>query len=409
MKRILVLLTSLIFLSQTALAGSTQPFFDLVEIKRTADGELYEIMIRQDLPDRPMEVIQEEMLAALAEEQAFGVMYNPIPMSNKKLPGEREFNEYRKIIQKIIKKLQSLDLKEIFRNASLKRFLEEFQERLIESTRDFKVIARPNDSDYFHSNKIMQELLKQGLKEAVENLPGTIAGVAAYIISETVRMLIDRRTYYQNFVAHYLLNHSPEELGLSAQEVAWTKSSIHESKIAWDKPWDSWDAEDQWDSFGTEKYNAIIRKTEANWERESHKFEDYGDHFNMSFVPVVENGVEKIMNTYNKKHRWNNNLSEAFSYDKPCKQMGYRLIMRLIEFGVTQVPVPNLVKKEFKKFISSTYASQTIQEGYLTAYMMSNDMPEVKYILLQGFNPLVIMDHQWDSEGNNRYAGLSCR
>lgn len=409
MIRILVLNLALLFFVQSAFANSTKPFFDLVEILRNSQGQVYEIKIRPDLPSKPVEVVQEEMLTSLVEQQKhLGIMSNPIPLSNKRLPGERDFNEFRKIVQKIIKKLQNMNLEDIFKNASLKKFLEDFEERLLQSTRDFQVIARPNNPNYFHSNKVMKELMKRGFKEAKENLPGTLAGIASYIISETVRMLIDRRTYYQNFVAHFLLNHSSEELGLTDLEIARVKSSIHESKVAWDKPWDSWDIEDQWDTYGTEKFDSMAQKSLENWDRERTKFDTAGEFYNLSFVPVIEGGVLKVKNTVNSKNKYSKRLSTAFNYEKPCQQIGFRFVVRLIEMGIYQVPIIDVVKKPLRKYISSLYADQSVQEGFLTGYMLSNSMPEVKYILLQGFNPLIIRDLQWDSEGNNRYGRLTC-
>ncbi|NQZ02241.1 MAG: hypothetical protein HRT45_16410 [Bdellovibrionales bacterium] len=401
---------ALCFCVQPLLANqSVKPLKERIEFKRNSDGTLYEVTIRHNLPSRPLDLVTGELISAFEDEQDFGLMYNPVPATNKRLPGESEVGEFRSVARKIIKVLGGINIEDEVKKASLREVLERFQRQLAEAMRDFQVIARPSEPAYFHSNNVLKELLKFGLKDAKDSLSGPVLGIASYIISETVRMLADRRAYYQNFMAHYFMTHSPEQLGLSEREVAHIKSSIYESKIAWDKPWDSREIEEQWDTFGTEKYQELVNEANANWAREKHRFDSHSERYNFAFVPVQQNGVFKIMNAADESSRYSNRLSESFRADRPCRQIFYRFGLRLIEFGTHQISLPGFIKRRFRRYISSLHAPQSIREGYLTAHLLAEERQEVGYILLQGFNLFVITENERDSQGNSRYENLSCR
>lgn len=290
-----------------------------------------------------------------------------------------------------LKKLENLNIDEIFNNAHFKTVIGQFSVKMSDalSKIGLNVIAKLDDSRFFYKRNVTHQVVRWGLNFARKRLSTVpLLNTAFYVIVEVERLIRERRTYHQNMALHYLEKFPADTFGLSHLEVNHVVSSIYESRISWFAFWESDMATANWDKYGMNIFYRSIRMANNNFRNHRELYTSVGERVNYAFQYASRDGEEVIVNMFDSEHSWTTRPAIAHFSASPLKVTQNRMILQLAQLGLSFVSLPAFIKDTASSFMKSFHESQRLTEGALHAYFESNGMTEMRdLVLLQNLNP----------------------
>lgn len=282
-------------------------------------------------------------------------------------------------VVKSLKELGKLNIEKIFSNPKFNEVLAKFEFKLTDALiqLDPRVIARPEDPNFFVTKNRIYEAVKFGLKMAKKMLGEVpLLNTATYVIVEVEKMVRTQREFHQNMFLHYLQNFTPEELGLTRTEADHIFSSIYESKIPWYAFWESKAAALNWDNYGFNKFGKTIKAGTTRLLNFKGKYDKRGQRVNFAFSEVTKDAEDVIVNLVDFENMIQREPAVAFSRTNPNKIKRRRVLLQLGQLGLSFVPLSAWLKDIAEDFMKSMYEKQQITEGALYGYFESNVMKE---------------------------------
>lgn len=258
---------------------------------------------------------------------------------------------------------------------------------------NFRVIAAPYDPKYFYSN---EAALKLFLKASgiVTLVTGGSFGVSAglFVVQAAFNMVLERRTYFQNYFLYHIEKYGSEKFGLTEAEAQLVKSSIFESRIRF---WDIWEknkARVNWEDYGNKKILEQVVSADKRRQTSPADLTKWGNRIGYAFNEGESSGYKRIINLFNPRHLFSKKSSRAFDYSSPGFLRTKRLLYFLSQVAVRLSPVP-VVSDVYDHFVESLYIPQRQTEGALYGYFCDSGAEEEAGVLLQqSVNPFVIME-----------------
>lgn len=287
-------------------------------------------------------------------------------------------------VVKSLKELSKLNIDQIFSNPKFNEVLAKFEFKLTDALiqLDPRVIARPEDPNFFVTKNRIYEAVKFGLSMAKKMLGEVpLLNTATYVIVEVEKMVRTQREFHQNMFLHYLQNFTPEELGMSRTEADHIFSSIYESKIPWFAFWESKAAELNWDNYGFNKFGKTIKAGSDRLLNFKGKYDKRGMRVNFAFSEVTKDAEDVIINLVDFENMIQREPAVAFSRTNPEKIKRKRILLQLGQLGLSFVPLSAWIKDIAEDFMKSMYEQQQITEGALYGYFESMDMEDDQELL----------------------------
>ncbi|MES2854585.1 MAG: hypothetical protein V4692_01925 [Bdellovibrionota bacterium] len=234
----------------------------------------------------------------------------------------------------------------------------------------FNVLASPNDPGYFHERKLIDKAVKKALSLA-ESALGDVPAlrVVFFLLNETIGMVEGKRAYYQHALLHIIEKNEPASLGLTAEEVAFVKSSLYVGQLGWLDLKKLKDAKKNWPTYGTKLFTKQSAANAARLEKYGPKIGSVGTTLDFAFASVNAGGVDYVVNTQNKKFKFSKQLSMAYDPSDATGIRNFRIKMRLAQLAATFLPIPGIALDQLQSLLSSYYNGQRITEGALYASM----------------------------------------
>lgn len=299
----------------------------------------------------------------------------------------RRNNKVDKQIENVVKSLRELsklNVEKIFNNPKFNEVLAKFEFKLTDALiqLDPRVIARPEDANFFVTKNRIYEAVKFGLKMAKKMLGEVpLLNTASYVIVEVEKMVRTQREFHQNMFLHYLQNFSPAELGMTRTEADHIFSSIYESRIPWYAFWESRAAELNWDNYGFNKFGKTIKSGTDRLLNFKGKYDKRGSRVNYAFSNVTKDAEDVIINLVDYENMIQREPAVAFSRTNPNKIKRKRVLLQLGQLGLSFVPLSAWLKDIAEDFMKSMYEQQQVTEGALYGYFESNEMEDDQALL----------------------------
>lgn len=268
--------------------------------------------------------------------------------------------------------VSKLDIQKIFNNKEFKEVISYYEQELTKNFRilDLNTMSNLTDPTYFYYMTVNYTILTWALDFARDRLSSVpLLNVAAYVLKRVDNLFRERRVLHQNMLMHYFENFKAENFGMTDKEVDRAFSSIYESRIAWFGYFESLSAQDNWDRYGIDKFFVLLRSANTNLREVSSNYDSLGSRINFAFQDVVYNGENVIINLFDKDHMFSKMPSIAYSYDDPNKIKNKRMIIQLIQLGLSFTTLPDSIKSGADSFFNSMYVSQKLTEGSLLAHL----------------------------------------
>jgi len=187
---------------------------------------------------------------------------------------------------------------------------------------------------------------------------------------------------------HYLQNVSEADMGITKDEADKMFSSIYEARISLSGYAESKKATQNWNSYGLNKFYAVVRGANNRLRRSQHQFDTILKRYNFGFVEVTEKGEQVVKNLLGNQHMFSGKMATAYNYAKPQKVQRFRSLLNLGQVGLGFLPIPNWLKSQVDGFINSFYVEQKKVEGSLIGYFDINGNTVMsKNIMKQLANP----------------------
>ncbi len=304
--------------------------------------------------------------------------------SNSELPG---------YMMDALREIEKLDLDKIFNSPRFKAVLAKFEKKLqnIMMNLRFDLLSKLDDPTFFYKRNVAYKVVKWALGFAASRLSSIpILNMASYIIVEAEKAIREARVYHQNMLLYYLNSFPAEELGLTKEEADHAFSSIYESRISWFNIWDSRSAQKYWDRFGTDRFYTSFRAANNKLRKAKKLYTYVGNRLNYAFQDVTYKDSEVVVNLFDNESMFQGMPAVTHYYKSPLRVAIKRQLLQIVQVGISFVPVPSFIKKIVNSYVDSTYVSQSLTEGALTAYFESIKNKEMQNkILRQSVNPFV--------------------
>ncbi|MBL7664730.1 MAG: hypothetical protein JNM93_06320 [Bacteriovoracaceae bacterium] len=299
------------------------------------------------------------------------------------------------IIEESLKNLESVDLKTIFKKIEdsqiVKTLESKMQEALIQLS--LNTVAHADDAKFFYRRAVTYEVVRIVLdlaKKQFSEIP--VLNFASYIVVRVEQLIREQRTFSQNMLMYYLDTFDEKELGMSAEEVDRTFSSIFESRIAISARAESTYAQENWLKYGLDKFYAQMRAANQKLRLEGGRYEKNTERVAYSFVRVTEQGKRKIVNLLDNWNMFSSKPAAAIYLDEPQKILRERRLLNLSLAAINFLPISDSIKNIAEQVISSFYIGQKQTEGALAGYFEANGNKDLAKILyLQNMNPFIFM------------------
>lgn len=379
-----------LFISLTASAHEADLFHKLVMVQRDEKGVLTQLVIREAAQPGAL-VLRDRYVRDIL---AFSQRSSDLNMLNTELDQAGWSDEEKTLLKETIKKLKnSSQITAALKNKDFTDILRKFELDLL-NIFAFQVLASPSEPGYYHANTMIQLAIDSALKIAGHILGSVpLLDALGFLLERTIQILEERRSFYQNVVLHYLENYPPEFLGLTAQEVAWVKSSIYESRIAWYDFDTAEDAKKQWATFGSEIFADKVARGEDRLKKNAKKYDKFFDKFNFAYIPAQKKNSFYIVDLINKRNKLSTDLSVAYDFDKPKKIKTIRMAIQAVQIASRFSPMPGLALRAMDWLLDSYYIPQKNTEGSLYAYLMIHGRTsEAQIVVDQATNPLLSLE-----------------
>lgn len=298
------------------------------------------------------------------------------------------------VVRKSLENLPKVDWKDLFSGAGGKGVLSQFEKDLRDVMNNFSlaIIANGEDSRFFYRRNVTYEVVTRALdfaKKRFDSVP--VLNLVSFIIVKVHDLIIEQRMFHQNMLLHYLENFPEEKLGLSKTQVDRVFSSIYESRISALNYWESNNAVQNWERYGTDKFFAMVRMANNKVRRGAYQYERINDRYNFAFVEVVEDGQRVVKNLIHNQHSFSSSSATAYNYSQPQKIKRNRALLNLAQVGLGLIPIPGWIKAQVDGFINSFYKEQQRLEGALIAYFDTQNNQQMKLkIFKQILNPYIL-------------------
>jgi len=290
-----------------------------------------------------------------------------------------------------LRKLPVLDTSKIFSNPAFREVIQKFELRLsnVLAQIDPRIIARPQDPNFFYNKKKTYRVLLWGLNYAKKKLSTVpLLNTASYIMVEVEKMVRTRREFHQNMFLYYLDSFKEEELGLTWEEANRIYSSIYESRIPWYAFWESAKAELTWNTYGTNSFYKGVRVANSKLRHFRNSYVSIGVRNSFAFQEVNLNGEDVMINLFDYEGIFHRTPAISFSRMDPYKIGRKRLLFQLGGLGVSFLPLYNFIKDNINTGFKSYYEQQMITEGSLYGYFESMEqIDDQEQLQAQYLNP----------------------
>lgn len=310
--------------------------------------------------------------------------------------GEEEGIRESETLQASLSSLKTADLKQIFRDIEKSDFLVKFQAKLKEafSYIDPAIIANPAHSNFFYKRNVGNQIVKWALDFAIKKFAANIPvlDTVGFVIHKLMGFVADQRSFHQNIFLYYAQVYSPEELGLTKEEVDTAVSSIFESRIGLTGYQESKAAQADWMNYGFNKFYKLVREANSKVKYLAPYYISMGKRLSYAFNFVEDQKGEKIINLFEKAHMFTSRASTAFDFKYPTRILRERTLIYLAQFGLTFLPVPSLVKSAANYVANSFYVDQGKTEGALVGYFEDKGESRLASIIMrQSVNPFILL------------------
>lgn len=390
---VLILVLTLI-LPAICFADFARDFENTISIERSLDGKITKILLKKA---NSRQFTEEDMFKHFIDELdevqtqiratgSYGLIEDSLDL--KDWP-ERE----RKIAEDALDLLRRHDLKPILSHPEVKKAMNLLTQESNSDMFNFRVLAVPENSKYYDSNEKTVNVLMQA-SGLVKLALGSSFGVtiALFFIKSSYDMIIERRSYFQNYLIYQLDKHGPEKFGLTQEEGNKIKSSIFESRIRWWEFWEKTRARADWDKYGQTKHLNDLVAADKRRKAENLELQTWGVPMGFAFHDGDANGNKKVVNLVTPRSVISRKLSYGFDYSSPEKIRLERVLYYVLQLGMRFAPVP-AVSTLFDFFVESFYVPQRQMEGVLYGFFRDSEAYEQAHqIARQSINPFIITE-----------------
>lgn len=298
-------------------------------------------------------------------------------------------------LKKSLSKLRNFNLQSIFSQIEKSGFIKKFQEKISEAFTfvDPHLIARPTHANFFYRRNIGNQVAKWAMDfigKKFDTVP--VLNTAIFLVKKTMTFVGDQRSFYQNMFLYYVQKHSPEELGLTKEEVDTIVSSIFESRIGLMGYKESKYAQENWIDYGFDKFYKLVRQGNARARGIEDLYTHIGERIGYAFLYVEDKSGEKIVNLFEKAHMFTARPAVSLYLKKPAKVLRERTLVYLAQFGLSFIPLPGIVKSAAQHVANSFYVDQGKTEGALVGFLEDRGEGRIAQLILrQSVNPFLFM------------------
>lgn len=379
-------------------------FHQRFQLVRATDGKLVAIRLRHLTPFslRPylqqlkddlhaeqgrLRAVSAEELGAQIDQELFEMGINPYDKSGDGTAW---------LIRQSLVNIPNIPVETSFTKAGQRNLIGEFEAQIAQEMRnyDLAVVAHLRDPRYFYHRAVTYRVVRWALKEAKKRFREIpILNLVSYVVVKAHGLMMEQKTLHQAMLLHYLHALPPEALGLSAEEVDLTLSSIYEYRISVGDIRDSDYAANNWVSFGRQKFNRQVATadTRARWLPQRFPWGSMS-RLNHAFTQVNGQTTEKIWHLLADEHKWTDKAALAYDAQNPHQLRRDRTLLNLAELGIGFLPyVPGWLKDLAEDYLTSRHTKQRGLEGALIPFFEMRGEAEVARILqAQILNPFIL-------------------
>ena len=400
MKKILFLISFVaLFLAQVPTASGQgkgfERLYDHVQVIRDQNGFVDELQIKDRWPFSVKEYVnflKEALILVKQNPRAFAAQMHSL---DKFVDEEGEEVDLPFLGESALEEIAKLDIEAIFSDPMFVKLMSEYEYEIQTKYLYPYVIAKPGDSKFWFSLAGPEELLEKFVDLAwslLDSVPG--AALAQWIFNRVMGYIEGRQSYYQQMVFHYMDAYQDDDLGFALDDAAKIRSSIYEARISWWKFWESQEAQDNWLTWGNEKFSREVREGQENFEDNRDQFDRVVGHLNWAFVATGSGETERYVHHKLVETGFlEDTLSVGYDFQKPKKLFRMRIFLDVLHIGLRFVPAPGPIKSLVDKFINTRYRPQIGREGSLFGYFDSTGHEEAAaQTAMQSINPFLIKD-----------------
>lgn len=375
-------------------ATAIRTFENTFKIERSSDGKLERITLKK-LPQNNL--IEADFMQSFVDDLVKSQEEVRYHGTANFIETEMELSEWPSKVKKdqeqINEVLKRVSVEPTLKHPKLKEALSLLASESQNDEFNFRVIAVPNNPTYFSSNETALKLVVRA-SGIITLVAGGSFGVSAgiFMVQAAFDMILERRTYFQNYFLYHLERYGPEKYGLTKAEAELVKSSIYESRIRF---WDMWEknkARVDWDKYGHNKYLDQVIEADKRRKNDSGELSVWGNRLGFAFNSGESSGYKRIVNLFNPRSLFSKKSSHGYEFQSPTKLRTKRLLYFLSQLAVRLSPVP-VVSGVYNHFVESLYVPQRQTEGGLYAYFCDNGAEhEAGVVVQQSVNPFVITE-----------------
>jgi hypothetical protein len=393
--RLIALAVLLLWAPALTWATALRNFENTFSIERTSDGKIKQITLKK-LPKTAVRFTETDYWREFVDELISSQEEIRLDDGNNFVETNlalAEFpNQYRKDQDAVLKVLKGKPIAPVLNDAKVKSALDLLAKDAESSDFNFRIIAVPYNPKYFDSHEKALKILVKA--SGIITLAGGSYGVSAalFLVQSAFDMILERRTYFQNYFVYHIHKYGPEKFGLTKEEAELILSSIYESRIKW---WDIWErkkARNNWSRYGMMRYQEQLYEAEKRRKYDANEFGFTDDPVGFAFHGGVTAGFKRIMNLVTPRSLLSKKPSDGFEYQSPNRIRSYRMFYYLSQLAARLSPVP-VVSGAYDFFVESLYVPQRQMEGSLYGYycdMKSADEAEI--LVRQSINPFIIAE-----------------
>lgn len=392
-----LLLAALVFISQAhADLASFQSRFELVRNEQGVVTQVKDRSIQAATSLRPyIEFVrqtlknEQKLMAQKAQyEEEMRDLFAELVVENES--GEQRPLDFETMMNSM-HEVAALDVDGIFQHPGFVEVMQEFELKLFDALQSLnpRIIADLENSSFFYTKTATYQAVKFALdfaKRRLSSIP--VLNTASYVLVEIEKMIRERRTFHQNMLLHYVEIYSPEQLGLTKEEVDHIFSSIYESRIAWFNIWESRAAKENWSLYGVNKFYADFRLASNRLRNFRNGYSSLGQRLNFAFQEANVEGERVILNLFQNEAMFKNVPAIAYNYDRPNLIKRKRIALMVSDLGISFLTLPQFMKDIASTYLKSHYEQQRLTEGALFGHFESlNDLEMLREVQSQYLNP----------------------
>ena len=375
--------------SPSGWAQNLEPFHQRIEILRDKAGRIKSLRLREN-KFLFQEYIEELNFLVVNLQKNSDFKYKSVENILQSQNISNWTSSQKLMINQTINLIKDPKLVKAMQNPKLYTVMVRIEHEMNVAFFEFNTLAMPYKPLSFYRSSFTEQFILWATDFAASQLRlNTAVNLAKYLAFRLINFGIERRTYFQNYIIHYLKKVGPEKLGMTKEEGSLILSSIYESRIEFYEFWDVLKAKADWYNFGN-KYHKREISTCAE------RFKNYRDpqkkhyYYDFKFVEVNYAGATKVFNLLNRRSRLSGSPSIAYSASDPNQLLVERILFEVIKMALELSPAPGAATAPLNWFISGMYKNQITTEGALLAYLESiGDLERAEIMIRQSLNPFI--------------------